>query len=125
MRQRLAIPLLIFATFSTFFAGASERSDIDRFIASTLRAFPEVPGLSVAVVKDGKPFLAAGYGFADIAAKRPMTAATPVYIASSTKSFTGLMCAMLAAEGKLDLDKPIVAYLPELDAWPEAHRITT
>src|SRR5436305_7735210 len=121
MRQRLTIPLLIFATFSTFFAGASERSDIDRFIASTLRAFPEVPGLSVAVVKDGKPFFATGYGYADIASKRVMTATTPVYIASSTKSFTGLMCAMLAEKGKGDLDKPIVGYLPVLDSWPDPH----
>src|SRR5436190_10209165 len=105
MRTRISILLLLAATTIPLMAAvAAERSDIDRFIASTLRTFPEVPGLSVAVVKDGKPFFATGYGFADIAAKRPMTAATPVYIASSTKSFTGLMCAMLAAEGKLDLD---------------------
>lgn len=121
MRKRLLIVVLL----AVLPLAASERSDIDRFAAATLRAFPEVPGLSVAVVKDGKPFLAAGYGFADLAQKRPMTAATPVYIASSTKSFTAVMCAMLAAEGRLDLDKPIVAYLPEIDGWPDSHRITT
>lgn len=123
MRTRISTLLLLLATAIRLMA--ADRSDIDRFIASTLRTFPEVPGLSVAIVKDGKPFVATGYGFADIAAKRPMTAATPVYIASSTKSFTGLMCAMLAQEEKLDLDKPIVAYLPELDAWTDSHRITT
>lgn len=103
---------------------ASERSDIDRFVAATLQAFPEVPGVTVAVVREGKPFFATGYGFADVASKRAMTATTPVYIASSTKSFTGLMCAMLAQQGKLDLDKPIVAYLPELESWPDSKRIT-
>ncbi|HEY2828685.1 MAG TPA: serine hydrolase domain-containing protein [Thermoanaerobaculia bacterium] len=103
---------------------ASERGDIDRFVATTLRAFPEVPGVAVAVVKDGKPFFASGYGFADVASKRAMTGTTPVYIASSTKSFTGLMCAMLAQQGKLDLDKPIVAYLPELESWSDSKRVT-
>jgi CubicO group peptidase (beta-lactamase class C family) len=123
MRARTA--LLVLLVLTTVVAGASERSDIDRFAAATLRQWPEVPGLSVAVVKDGKPLFATGYGFADVASNRVMTASTPVYIASSTKSFTGLMCAMLAAEGKFDLDKPIVAYLPEIDAWPDSHRITT
>jgi CubicO group peptidase (beta-lactamase class C family) len=143
MRKRTSIVLLLFMMASQLAAGgwqlaesgvspavsrqppASARADIDRFIAATLRTFPEAPGVSVAVVKDGKPYFAAGYGFADLAAKRGMTAVTPVYIASSTKSFTGLMCAMLAAEGKLDFDKPIVTYLPELDSWADAHRITT
>ena len=118
--QRTAVALLLLATIT---ASASERADIDRFVASTLRAFPEVPGVSIAVVKDGKPFLASGYGFADVAAKRPMTKTTPVYIASSTKAYTGLLCAILASEGKLDLDAPIVKYLPELDEWSGAHRI--
>jgi CubicO group peptidase (beta-lactamase class C family) len=149
MRKRITILLLVLMTTSELAAGgrqlaesgspatggappaasrqlpATPRADIDRFVAATLQTFPEVPGLSVAVVRDGKPLFATGYGYADIASKRPMTATTPVYIASSTKSFTGLMCAMLAAEGKLDLDKPIVAYLPEIDAWPDSHRITT
>src|SRR4051812_29697143 len=108
MRKRISILLLLFAATSELAAGgwqlaesggspaggappavsrqlpATPRSDIDRFIASALRTFPEVPGLSVAVV-DGKAFFATGYGFADVAAKRPMTATTPVYIASSTK----------------------------------------
>ena len=119
--QKAAVALFLLATLT---ATASERTDIDRFVASTLKAFPEVPGVSIAVVKDGKPFFAAGYGFADLATKRRMTANTPVYIASSTKAFTALLCEMLASEGKLDLDAPIVKYLPELDSWSDAHRIT-
>jgi CubicO group peptidase (beta-lactamase class C family) len=50
----------------------------------------------VAVVKDDKPFLTAGYGFANLEVKRAMTASTPVYIGSSTKSYTGLLMAVLA-----------------------------
>ena len=117
--------LLIALLLAALPLAASERSDIDHFVAATLQAFPEVPGVSVAVAKDGKPLFASGYGFADVASKRPMTATTPVYIASATKSFTGLMCAMLAQQGKLDLDKPIVTYLPELESWPDSKRITT
>jgi CubicO group peptidase (beta-lactamase class C family) len=108
----------------TLAAHASERSDIDKFINDTLARFPETPGLSVAVMKDGKPFLAAGYGYADLATKRPMTATTPVYVGSSTKSYTGLLMAILAQKGVVDLDTPVVKYLPELNAWEDSHRIT-
>jgi CubicO group peptidase (beta-lactamase class C family) len=115
-----------FAVLFSFAAAAqpAQRDDLDQFLRATLAAFPEAPGLSVAVVKDGKPLLVRGYGWANAETKRPMTASTPVYIASATKAYTGLLLASLAQRGILDLDVPIRKYLPELDAWPDGHRIT-
>jgi CubicO group peptidase (beta-lactamase class C family) len=68
---------------------------------------------AVIVESGGKVVLSAGYGFADRAARRPFTTRTPAQIGSITKSFTGLAVSQLAAEGRLDLTKPVKAYAPE------------
>ena len=59
----------------------------------------------------------AGIGFADADAKRPMTADTPLRIASNTKTFVAAAALRLWEQGKLDLDSPIGPLLtPVLDA---------
>jgi CubicO group peptidase (beta-lactamase class C family) len=121
MFKLFSFALLLLTAASAF---ADDRDDIDRLVRATLAEVHDTPGLSVAVVKDGKVVLAEGYGLANIASKRPMTATTPVYIGSSTKSYTGLLLATLAQRGVLDLDTPILKYLPELKDWPDAARIT-
>jgi CubicO group peptidase (beta-lactamase class C family) len=68
---------------------------------------------AVIVETDGKVVLSAGYGFADRSTRRPFTTRTPAQIGSITKSFTGLAVSQLAAEGRLDLTKPVKAYAPE------------
>lgn len=103
---------------------ATAAADVRWIVNAVLTRFPELPGVSVAVVQGGRPLLAEGFGWSDREAHAPMRADTGVYIASSTKAFVGLLCAQLAAEGVVQLDAPIVQSLPELDGWPDAHRIT-
>lgn len=69
------------------------------------------PGVSVAVVKDDRVILEAAFGIRN-ADGDPADSDTVFYIASSTKSFTAFAICMLAAEGKLDLDQPVVEVLP-------------
>ena len=86
-------------------------SRLDTFIEG---AFAEDlgPGVAVAVVADGEVVYLAGHGDADREANRAVTPDTVFYIASSTKSFTGLAAAILAIRGELDLDAPLADYLP-------------
>lgn len=72
------------------------------------------PGMSVAIVADGKIAYARGFGFANLESKVPCTPDTEFYIASTTKSFTAFACAALAQQGKVDLRAPITRYLPKL-----------
>lgn len=95
-------------------AADTVKTDIDALVAQVLREIPDIPSVGIAVVRDGKPFYANAYGFADREAQTRATARTGYYIASSTKSYTGLACAVLAARGKLDLDAPLSKYLPEV-----------
>src|SRR5688572_27531461 len=70
------------------------------------------PGMAVAVVRDTQVVYAKGFGWADVETRRPVTPETIFYIASTTKSFTGLAAAMLDEQGRLDLDVPLSRYLP-------------
>ena len=73
-----------------------------------------LPGLSVAIVKDGKVFFTKGYGFRDEKNQLPMMTDTVLPIGSTTKSFTALLLSMLVEEGKLDWDTPVKQYIPWL-----------
>lgn len=74
------------------------------------------PGLAVAVVRDGELVYLRGFGYADVEdGRRVDPAETLFYIASTTKSFTGLTTALLAHEGAIELDAPLSRYIPELE----------
>ncbi|HET7738463.1 MAG TPA: serine hydrolase [Tepidiformaceae bacterium] len=89
------------------------KKDIIKFAATVVRDFPEVPGFGLAIVRDGKPYLTAGFGLADREKRVAAGADTVYYIASSTKSFTGLAAAILHTRGTIDLDAPLTRYVPE------------
>ena len=83
----------------------------------------EIPSASIAVVKDGQTLLAKGFGMLDND-KTPADADTLYMIASCSKAFTATAAAVLATEGKLDFDTPIVQYMPEFrlhDSYATEH----
>ncbi len=75
-----------------------------------LRQERRIPGLSVAVVKEGRVVLARGLGLADLERQTPATPETPYNIASVTKPISAVVALKLVEEGKLDLDRPIAGY---------------
>jgi len=76
------------------------------------------PGMAVAVVYGDELVYERGFGFADVAADRPVTPETLFYIASTSKSFTAFAAALLHDRGELDLDGPLSDYLPKLGMNP-------
>ncbi|MBI3862465.1 MAG: serine hydrolase [Planctomycetia bacterium] len=73
----------------------------------------QVPGLAIAVVKDGKTVIARGYGVRHMGQDAPVMAETVFPIASCTKSFTAACIAMLVEEGKVQWDDPVRRHLPD------------
>ena len=73
-----------------------------------------VPGASVLVLKDGKPLVRRGYGFADLEAGVEATPATNYRLASVTKQFTAAAILLLSEDGKLALDDRLRHWLPSL-----------
>jgi len=86
--------------------------DIPAFIQrlDSLREDANIPGLSVAVVKDHAIVLAAGLGYADIEEGIPATAETAYDIASVAKPLSAVVALRLVEAGVLDLDRPLVDY---------------
>jgi len=71
-----------------------------------------IPGMSLAIVKDGKVIYSKGLGYKDFEKKVPVTADTQLAIGSATKAFTALSVLMLQDEGKLSLDDSPKKHLP-------------
>jgi CubicO group peptidase (beta-lactamase class C family) len=92
-------------------AAAGALEGFDGFVESALETW-KVPGLAVAIVKDGEVVLLKGYGLRDVKRNFPVTPDTLFAIGSSTKAFTVLSLAVLADDGKLDWDTPVHTYLP-------------
>lgn len=83
-----------------------------------------VAGLSIAVFRGVEPVIAKGYGYADVGARIPATAATVYDIASVSKLFTALAILKLLDEDKLDLDDSLQTLLPEFLDPDQGRRIT-
>lgn len=86
----------------------------------------KAPGLSLAIVKDGKIIYANGYGYKNVEKNEKMTADTLLAIGSCTKAFTTAVIAKLVEEGKLDWDRPVNDYWPAFRIVnPETTRLVT
>ena len=93
----------------------SSTSGIDDYIQGLMQK-RHIPGVSIAVVRDGKVILAKGYGVANVELSVPATERTVYQLASVTKMFTATAIMMLVAEGKLKLDDRITERLSDLPA---------
>lgn len=86
---------------------------LDRKLVA-LAARPEMAGLAVAVVENGKLTFVRTYGVADTVSGAPVTPHTLFRWASVSKTATGAMAAKLAEDDRLDLDRPVAAWRTSL-----------
>ncbi|CAN5267887.1 serine hydrolase [soil metagenome] len=91
---------------------AAPPRDFDAYVERVIRTF-DVPGVAVAIVKDGRAVLAKGYGVRTLGKPDRVDADTRFGIASNTKIFTASAIAMLVEAGKLEWDAPVIRYLPD------------
>ncbi len=109
IQARIAAMLLI-PGLSPARAGAD---DLDLYLRDQM-ARRHIPGLSLAVVREGKVALARGYGLASVELAVPATPSTVFELASVSKQFTATAIMLLVEDGKLGLDDRIVDRLPGL-----------
>jgi len=105
--------LLLFSIPCSAQQGTSAK--VDEFINTEMRR-QRIPGLSLAVIKDGQVILIKGYGFANVEHQVPVKPETIFQSGSIAKQFTATAVMMLVEEGKLSLDDKISKYFSDTPA---------
>ena len=110
---------LIACLFLVATAAFASTDALDRYIENQLKQ-RNVPGLSLAIVRDGQIERAKGYGLADVELNVPATIRTVYQWASVSKQFTAEAIMLLVRDGKLRLDDKISKhYADSPDTWKD------
>ncbi len=111
LAHALNATLLAAALFTHSLEAQKAPPNFDAYVRRVMQTFT-VPGMSVAIVKDGKVVLAKGFGVRRMGDPAPVDARTRFGIASNTKLFTATALELLVEEGKVAWDAPVIQYLP-------------
>ena len=84
---------------------------LEAYIQSIMEKW-DIPGLSLAIVKDGKPVVVKGYGTKEVGRDLPVDQHTLFPISAGTSMFTASALALLVAEGRLSWDDRLADRLP-------------
>ncbi|HXC06734.1 MAG TPA: serine hydrolase, partial [Bacteroidia bacterium] len=97
----------------TFAQNAFVKDSLDTYVQREMKHW-KVPGMAVAIVKDGKVVVCKGYGIKDIThPEQKVDANTLFQIASNSKAFTGTSIALLAYQKRLSLDDKVHRWMPD------------
>jgi CubicO group peptidase (beta-lactamase class C family) len=108
--------LTLFAVSSSAFAQAEK---VDAYVKAEMQK-AHIPGLSLAVVRDGKVVQAQGYGLSNVELNVAATPETIYQSGSIGKQFTATLVMMLVEEGKLGLDDHLTKYFPDApESWKD------
>ncbi|MFL5468113.1 MAG: serine hydrolase domain-containing protein [Gemmatimonadaceae bacterium] len=118
-RFSAAFWLLLLATFASAECAFAQADKLDAYIEGEMSK-QHIPGLSLAVVQDGKVVKSKAYGLANMELNVRATPGTVYQIQSITKSFVACGIMLLVEDGKIGLDDKITKYLSELpQAWSD------
>lgn len=121
--QRRYVVAVFLAAYPLPLAGQGTDEHASRLVrqmAEVLRAQAPLPGLSIAISRNGRVIFAEGFGYADLENRTPVTPDTRFRTASVSKVITATALGRLLQEGRLGLDVPIQEYVPSfpVKAWP-------
>jgi D-alanyl-D-alanine carboxypeptidase len=120
--RSVALLTFVLCLAATGAASVPSRADkVDDYVRAEMQK-QSIPGLSLAVVKDGKVVKAEGYGLANVELNVPARPDTVYKIGSVSKQFIATGVVLLAADGRLGLDDRVSKYL---DGTPEAWQAIT
>jgi CubicO group peptidase (beta-lactamase class C family) len=97
-------------------ASATQPYNLEADVTRVMKTF-DVPGIAIAVVKDGKVVATRGFGVRKLGQSAPVDEKTLFEIASNSKAFTAAALAMLVDEGKLAWDDPVTKHLPDFQMF--------
>ena len=126
-RMRMHVLFVFLATFACVSSLSAQQNSLAREkraaiekAVSSFMSRDSIPGLSAAVVLDGQPRWAQGFGMADLENYSPATSSTLFRLGSVSKPISATAVLQLWERGKLDLHAPVQRYCPEFPEkeWP-------
>lgn len=115
----LALAFLLGTSTLSGSALAAPPADFDKRVEQLRTSFG-VPGVTIAIVEDGQPTLAKGWGVREIGTNKPVDADTIFATGSTGKAFTAAALAVLVDQGKIGWDDRIIDHMPYFrmyDPW--------
>lgn len=113
MKQSNFIALVLVSIVSITLTVRADK--VDDFIKAEIEK-RQIPGLSLMIIRDGKPVKSSAYGLSNLELKTQATLQTVYEIGSITKQFTAAGILLLQEEGKLSVDDKISKFFPEIPA---------
>jgi CubicO group peptidase (beta-lactamase class C family) len=111
-RSRFLTGTVLCVAFGMLVLAQQDRlAEIDAYAAKAAKDWG-VPGLSIAVIKNGKVVLSKGYGLRELGKNDPADEHTLFAIGSTTKAMTAAVIGMLVDDKKLAWDDPVIKHLP-------------
>ncbi len=119
--KRIFFLILLISFFTTTLHSQPSfiKDSIDNYIEEGIRDW-HIPGLAIAIIKDGKTVMMKGFGVENLDTKKPVDENTLFMIASNSKLFTGTALAHLEYHKKIALDDKITKYFPDFKLY-DAH----
>lgn len=114
--KNLSLSLLLFLFNFSLFAQALRPAQIDSLVQKTMETF-DVPGMAVAVLKDGKVYHKNTYGVRSVKTNAPVDENTLFGVASNTKAFTTAALGQLVEKGKMTWDTKVNDIIPEFKLY--------
>ncbi len=112
MKKLFLIFLILFSVVLPGFTQPITSAEIDQLVERTMKTF-QVPGMAVAIVKDGKVTHSKGYGISSMKTGQKVDENTLFGIASNSKAFTAATLAILVDTKKLSWNDKVIQYIPE------------
>lgn len=107
--------IVLFLLIRVFTYGQADSTD---FIVQKMMKDQKIAGLSLAVVKNGKPIVNKGYGLANVEHNVPVTAETVIRLGSVSKQFFTTAILKLQEEGKLSIEDSVHTFFPDApETW--------
>jgi len=113
--KKLLLSAIALVSSTISFAQISE-SKLDDVVNRTMKTF-NVPGIAVAIIKDGKVVISKGYGVSNINTQQKVDGNTLFGIASNSKAFTTAALGMLVDEKRINWDDKVIKYIPEFKMY--------
>jgi CubicO group peptidase (beta-lactamase class C family) len=111
------VPLVVAFVLAGWMLQTARSDEVDDIVRADMEK-RHIPGVSLAVIKEGKVIRAQGYGLANVELKVPASPETVYKIGSVSKQFIAAGIMLLVQDGKLKVDDKISTYLDEApEAW--------